>query len=144
MHANDAGTILIKCMTNVANFKQMSKISKKNNECGFVSCGCRHQHYVAFRVYFAERGAFRRIEFAPVALVFSGLIFGRASLSYDGVSVGCLCICLCRHICGFYCSLMMPIAILPLTELIKRVRAAFRGSAWDAGHAHGRRRIHTH
>jgi hypothetical protein len=40
----------------------------------------RHHYNVTFRVYFAERGAFRRVEFAPVTLVFSGLIFGRASL----------------------------------------------------------------
>ena len=38
----------------------------------------------------------------------------------------------------------MPMAILVCAEFIKRVRAAFRGTAWNAGHAHGRRCIHTH
>ena len=38
----------------------------------------------------------------------------------------------------------MPMAILVWAEFIKRVRAAFRGPTWNAGHAHGRRRIHSH
>ena len=49
----------------------------------------RHHYNVTFRVYFAERGAFRRVEFAPVTLVFSGLIFGRASLDWFRW-VGCI------------------------------------------------------
>ena len=46
----------------------------------------RHHHNVTFRVYFAERGALRRSEFAPVTLVFSGLSFSRASLRWVGRS----------------------------------------------------------
>lgn len=49
-----------------------------------TSCRRRHHHKVTFRMYFAQRGALRRIEFAPVALVFSSLIFGRASLRCVG------------------------------------------------------------
>ena len=38
----------------------------------------------------------------------------------------------------------MPMAILGCAKFIKRVCAAFRGTAWNARHAHGRRRIYTY